>query len=205
MNKQNKKEMLCPRIWKRNEILSLLKLLEAKSYRKDKHVLNEKPLFWKTISATLKAEGIDASPEHCQRKWLLLYKAYTANPTQQSTFFEIIDQILNVQRNDTASEEDDEEQTISIDDMECVASPGNTAEKYETIEVVAESAPVHSESAETGGESKLKNSMDGLQALCRKIEILTELQRQQGEQIREILSMQAGALELLLAIKNRLH
>lgn len=197
MNKPNTKAKLRPRIWNRNEILSLLKLIEAKSYRSSIHVLNEDLPFWKSISVALKAEGIAASPEHCRRKWLLLYKAYTTNTSQQGIFFKMIEQIVNAVRNDRASE-GKEEEPISNDEAKCVVSTDCAMDQYETIEIVAESAPEQNESAQNDEESKLENSTGFLQALCRKIDALAEVQRQQHERIEQIFRLQKASYDLLL-------
>ncbi|XP_053673851.1 uncharacterized protein LOC128724112 [Anopheles nili] len=194
---------LTPKMWKRDEVLAFLHTYEETIHHPDEDCYDNEEDIWNSISHKLNNQGIEVSADHCKSKWNLLYKTYLAKPNREGTFFEIIKRIVDVP---SSSEEHIEvaevcptkEDVLMLDERSDDESHGLDESTEKTIHSV-------SMTIEKVVDSPVRDSSSLrtlIEALCYKIDLLTEQQQRQEKRIEEVYQLQKGNQLCLLEIKK---
>ncbi|XP_050078529.1 uncharacterized protein LOC126565398 [Anopheles maculipalpis] len=195
---------LTPKMWKRDEVLLLLKIYESTLLQSFNAIDDEE--LWNVVSEKLSEHEIQASPAHCKSKWNLLHKAYLANPNSQGTFFRMVKQIVEAPPKIEKLDDVEEMDVIKEEILESLIE-----EDQDSSETVIEEPPISSVSftIERVTESPVIGAADGLTALierlCAKIDTLTEIQHRQEAQLEEVYKIQMANRDHLLEIKKHLN
>uniref|UniRef100_A0A182M3K9 Myb/SANT-like DNA-binding domain-containing protein n=1 Tax=Anopheles culicifacies TaxID=139723 RepID=A0A182M3K9_9DIPT len=195
-------QKLTPKMWKREEVLTFLDIYEASFLQSNNESDDE---LWNTVSLKLAEHDIQVSPAHCKSKWNLLYKAYTANPDSQGTFFKKVKQIVETTASIDATDEIEETELFKEERLEIV-SEDEVDISENTIEAPqAFSDSLRVERVTDATFSEAEGVIAIIEKLCCKIDDLSEMQHRQEERIEEIYQIQRANHAHLLEIKKHLN